>query len=215
MSDRMNFDQAATMLGISAEELQGLVSNQEIRAEHDGGEVVFRKGDLEAFQNSRSTEPTVVLSESTDGLLEDGGLVLEDLSTEETVLNIEGLLEDDGGGGILEGEIELDLGGVGDETVLDTDDLSFDDSFDFSDDETVGDTGGEDLLLSGATEMQMVRKKPATAMTALLALTILLLLVPTALLMNLINGDGSFPAWGSEAAVTFMNGLVEGVVGLF
>ena len=119
MSDRMNFDQAAAMLGISAEELQGLVSNQEIRAEHDGGEVVFRKGDLEAFQNSRSTEPTVVLSESSDGLLDDGGLELEDLSSEETVLNIEGLLEDDGG--ILEGEMELDLGGVGDETVLDTD----------------------------------------------------------------------------------------------
>ena len=213
MSDRMNFDQAAALLGISAEELQGLVSNQEIRAEHDGGEVVFRKGDLEAFQNSRSTEPTVVLSESSDGLLEDGGLELEDLSSEETVLNIEGLLEDDGG--ILEGEMELDLGGVGDETVLDTDELSFDDSFDFSDDETVGDTGADDLLLTGATEMQMVRKKPATAMTALLALTVLLMLVPTALLMNLINGDGSFPAWGSEAAVAFMNGIVESVVDAF
>lgn len=215
MSDRMNFDQAAAMLGISADELQGLVSNQEIRAEHDGGEVVFRQEDLESFQKSRSTEPTVVLSESTEGLLDDGGLELEDLSTEETVLNIEGLLEDDGGDGILEGEVELDLGGVGDETVLDTDELSFDDSFDFSDDETVGETGGDDLLLSGATEMQLVRKKPATAMTVLLALTLLLMLVPTAVLLNLINGDGSFPAWASESAVGFMNGLVEAVVGAF
>ncbi len=215
MSDRMNFDQAAAMLGISADELQGLVSNQEIRAEHDGGEVVFRQEDLESFQKSRSTEPTVVLSESTEGLLDDGGLELEDLSTEETVLNIEGLLEDDGGDGILEGEVELDLGGVGDETVLDTDELSFDDSFDFSDDETVGETGADDLLLSGATEMQLVRKKPATAMTVLLALTLLLMLVPTAVLLNLINGDGSFPAWASESAVGFMNGLVEAVVGAF
>ncbi|MEE2856086.1 MAG: helix-turn-helix domain-containing protein [Planctomycetota bacterium] len=211
----MNFDQAAAMLGISADELQGLVSNQEIRAEHDGGEVVFRQEDLESFQKSRSTEPTVVLSESTEGLLDDGGLELEDLSTEETVLNIEGLLEDDGGDGILEGEVELDLGGVGDETVLDTDELSFDDSFDFSDDETVGETGADDLLLSGATEMQLVRKKPATAMTVLLALTLLLMLVPTAVLLNLINGDGSFPAWASESAVGFMNGLVEAVVGAF
>ncbi len=215
MSDRMNFDQAAAMLGISAEELQGLVSNQEIRAEHDGGEVVFRQADLESFQKSRSTEPTVVLSESTEGLLDDGGLELEDLSTEETVLNIEGLLEDDGGDGILEGEVELDLGGVGDETVLDTDELSFDDSFDFSDDETVGETGADELLLSGATEMQLVRKKPATAMTVLLALTLLLMLVPTAVLLNLINGEGSFPAWASESAVGFMNGLVEAVVGAF
>ena len=215
MSDRMNFDQAATMLGISADELQGLVSNQEIRAEHDGGEVVFRQEDLEAFQKSRSTEPTVVLSESTEGLLDDGGLELEDLSTEETVLNIEGLLEDDGGDGILEGEVELNLGGVGDETVLDTDELSFDDAFDFSDDETVGETGADDLVLSGATEMQLVRKKPATAMTVLLALTLLLMLVPTAVLLNLINGDGSFPPWVSGSAVGFMNGLVEAVVGAF
>ncbi len=215
MSDRMSFDQAAASLGISAEELQGLVSNQEIRAEHDGGEVVFRAEDLEAFQKSRSTEPTVVLSESSDGLLDEGGLELEDLSTDETVLNIEGLLEDDGGGGILEGEIELDMGGVGEETVLDTEDLSFDESFDFSDDETVGATGGDDLILAGSTEMQIVRKKPATMMTALLLMTILLMLVPAAVLLNLINGDGAFPEWLSGPAVNFMNGLVESVVGAF
>lgn len=214
MSDRVNFDQAAALLGISNEELQGLVSNQEIRAEHDGGEVFFREEDIEAYQKSRSTEPTVVLSESTEDLLDGGGLELEDLSSEETVLNIEGLLEDDGAG-ILEGETELDLGGVGDDTVLDTDELSFDDSFDFSDDETVGDTGGDDLLLTGATEMQLVRKRPSTAMTVLLALTLLILMVPAAVLLNLINGDGAFPEWATESTVAFMNGLVESVVGAF
>ncbi|MGE4618415.1 MAG: helix-turn-helix domain-containing protein [Planctomycetota bacterium] len=214
MSDRVNFDQAAALLGISNEELQGLVSNQEIRAEHDGGDVFFREEDIEAYQKSRSTEPTVVLSESTEDLLDGGGLELEDLSSEETVLNIEGLLEDDGAG-ILEGETELDLGGVGDDTVLDTDELSFDDSFDFSDDETVGDTGGDDLLLTGATEMQLVRKRPSTAMTVLLALTLLILMVPAAVLLNLINGDGAFPEWATESTVAFMNGLVESVVGAF
>lgn len=214
MSDRVNFDQAAALLGISAEELQGLVSNQEIRAEHDGGEVFFREEDIEAYQKSRSTEPTVVLSESSEGLLEGDSVELEDFSTDETVLNIEGLLEDDGAG-ILEGETELDLGGVGDDTVLDTDDLSFDESFDFSDDETVGTTGADDLLLTGATEMQLVHKRPSTAMTVLLALTLLILLVPAAVLLNLINGDGAFPEWASESAVAFMNGLVESVVGAF
>ena len=59
MSDRVNFDQAASFLGISTEELQGMVSNQEIRAEHDGGEVFFLEEDLDAYQKSRSTEPTV------------------------------------------------------------------------------------------------------------------------------------------------------------
>ena len=129
MSDRLNFDQAAQHLGVSAEELQGLVSNQEIRAEHDGGEVYFSQQDLDAYKEGRSTEPTVVLSEDGGGMLEDEGLELEDFSTDETVRNIEGLLEDDGGS-LLEGESELDLGGVGDETVIDTDDLSLD-SFDF------------------------------------------------------------------------------------
>ena len=214
MSDRVNFAQAAALLGISAEELQGLVSNQEIRAEHDGGEVFFREEDIEAYQKSRSTEPTVVLSESSEGLLEGDSVELEDLSTDETVLNIEGLLEDDGAG-ILEGETELDLGGVGDDTVLDTDDLSFDESFDFSDDETVGGTAADDLLLSGTTEMQLVRKRPTTAMTVLLALTLFIMLVPVAVLLNLINGDGAFPAWASESTVAFMNGLVEAVVGAF
>lgn len=215
MSDRVNFDQAAVLLGMTTEELQGLVSNQEIRAEHDAGEVFFREEDIEAFQKSRSTEPTVVLSESTEGLIEEGeSVALEDLSTEETVLNIEGLLEDDGAG-ILEGETELDLGEVGDDTVLDTDELVFDESFDFSDDETVGGTAGDDLLLSGTTEMQLVRKRPTTAMTVLLALTLLILMVPAAVLLNLINGDGTFPAWASESTVAFMNGLVEAVVGAF
>ncbi|NRA75632.1 MAG: hypothetical protein HRU16_06780 [Planctomycetes bacterium] len=215
MSDRVNFDQAAALLGMTTEELQGLVSNQEIRAEHDGGEVFFREEDIEAFQKSRSTEPTVVLSESTEALVDEGdGVVLEDLSTEETVLNIEGLLEDDGAG-ILEGETELELGDVGDDTVLDTDELVLDDSFDFSDDETVGGTAGDDMLLTGTTEMQLVRKRPSTAMTVALALTLLILLVPAAVLLNLINGDGAFPQWASDSTVSFMNGLVEAVVGAF
>jgi hypothetical protein len=215
MSDRVNFDQAAALLGMTTEELQGLVSNQEIRAEHDGGEVFFREEDIEAFQKSRSTEPTVVLSESTEALVDEGaGVVLEDLSTEETVLNIEGLLEDDGAG-ILEGETELELGDVGDDTVLDTDELVLDDSFDFSDDETVGGTAGDDMLLTGTTEMQLVRKRPSTAMTVALALTLLILLVPAAVLLNLINGDGAFPEWASDSTVSFMNGLVEAVVGAF
>ncbi|MGE4633459.1 MAG: helix-turn-helix domain-containing protein [Planctomycetota bacterium] len=215
MSDRVNFDQAAALLGMTTEELQGLVSNQEIRAEHDGGEVFFREEDIEAFQKSRSTEPTVVLSESTEALVDEGdGVVLEDLSTEETVLNIEGLLEDDGAG-ILEGETELELGDVGDDTVLDTDELVLDDSFDFSDDETVGGTAADDMLLTGTTEMQLVRKRPSTAMTVALALTLLILLVPAAVLLNLINGDGAFPEWASDSTVSFMNGLVEAVVGAF
>ncbi|MGB1770830.1 MAG: helix-turn-helix domain-containing protein [Planctomycetota bacterium] len=209
MSDRLNFDQAAQHLGVSAEELQGLVSNQEIRAEHDGGEVYFSQQDLDAYKEGRSTEPTVVLSEDGGGMLEDDGLELEDFSTDETVLNIEGLLEDDGGS-LLEGESELDLGGVGDETVIDTDDLSLD-SFDFEE-EAGGDAGGDEMLFSGNTEMQMVRKKPATAMTVLMVLTLLCLLIPAALLLNLMNPGGTFPDWGNHGAVNFMNGLVESIV---
>lgn len=209
MSDRLNFDQAAQHLGVSADELQGLVSNQEIRAEHDGGEVYFSQQDLDAYKEGRSTEPTVVLSEDGGGMLEDDGLELEDFSTDETVLNIEGLLEDDGGS-LLEGESELDLGGVGDETVIDTDDLSLD-SFDFEE-EAGGDAGGDEMLFSGNTEMQMVRKKPATAMTVLMVLTLLCLLIPAALLLNLMNPGGTFPDWGNHGAVNFMNGLVESIV---
>ena len=209
MSDRLNFDQAAQHLGVSEEELKGLVSNQDIRAEHDGGEVYFSQQDLDAYKEGRSTEPTVVLSEDGGGMLEDDGLELEDFSTDETVLNIEGLLEDDGGS-LLEGESELDLGGVGDETVIDTDDLSLD-SFDFEE-EAGGDAGGDEMLFSGNTEMQMVRKKPATAMTVLMVLTLLCLLIPAALLLNLMNPGGTFPDWGNHGAVNFMNGLVESIV---
>ena len=52
-------------------------------------------------------------------------------------------------------------------------------------------------------------------MTALLLMTILLMLVPAAVLLNLINGTGAFPEWLSGSAVNFMNGLVESVVGAF
>ena len=150
-----------------------------------------------------------MLFRSGGGMLEDDGLELEDFSTDETVLNIEGLLEDDGGS-LLEGESELDLGGVGDETVIDTDDLSLD-SFDFEE-ESGADAGADEMLFAGNTEMQMVRKKPATAMTVLLVLTLLCLLIPAALLMNLMNPEGTFPEWGNHGAVNFMNGLVESIV---
>ena len=120
-----------------------------------------------------------------------------------------GLLEDEGGSSLLEGESELDLGGVGDETVIDTDELSLD-SFDF--DEEPMEAAGDEMLLGGNTEMQLVRKKPATAMTVLLVLTLLLMLVPAALLINLMNPDGTFPEWGNHGAVNFMNGLVESIV---
>ena len=68
------------------------------------------------------------------------------------------------------------------------------------------------MLFSGNTEMQMVRKKPATAMTVLMVLTLLCLLIPAALLLNLMNPGGTFPDWGNHGAVNFMNGLVESIV---
>lgn len=220
MSDRMSFDQAAQELGLDADELYNLVSAGEINAKHDGDEITFGSDDVAAFKRSRETEPTVVLSETQAEVLEleiDDSPDLEVMSTEDTVLNIDSLLEDETGGGILEGGDDFGAEEIGEDTVLDTDGIDLDDSFDLTDDDTVAATGLDDLAVgSVSTPMQVVRKKPATAMSVLLMLTLLVMLGPAAVLINLMaSSGGNYPDWISGGFMTALTPLVEAVVGLF
>ncbi|HIA27551.1 MAG TPA: DNA-binding protein [Planctomycetes bacterium] len=220
MSDRMSFDQAAQELGLDADELYNLVSAGEINAKHDGDEITFGSDDVASFKRSRETEPTVVLSETQAEGLEleiDGSLDLEAMSTEETVLNIDGLLDDESGGGILEGGDDFGSDAVGDDTVLDTEGLDLDESFDLTDDDTVAATGLDELAVgSVSTPMQVVRKKPATAMSVMLMLTLLVMIGPAAILINLMaSSGGHYPEWISGGFMTMLTPLVEAIVGAF
>jgi len=140
---------------------------------------------------------------------------------DDTVLNLDGLLEDDGSEGTtpipgMEGLDEgLDLGGldessditvegnVSDDTLLDTDLLDLGDEEDsFKLDETAADdtlvdpTEATLLRGGGARAMQMKRKKSHAAWTVLLVATAIILLVPLGVCLNtlFITGAGETDA---------------------
>jgi hypothetical protein len=226
MSEKLSFEQAMAELGLGRDELLNLTASGELRGSRDGDEIYFKAEEVASVKRARETEPTVVLAESEVSPFDSGSespIDLDSISTDETVLNIEGLLEDDAEGttpvpgmGILEDELEV--GSIGEDTVLDTDGLELDDDFDIgSDDDTVAAGGGEAFLAAGGTQrMQMVQKRGSPAMTVLLAATVLVMLGPAAVVLNLIGAEGGvYPQWVEGSVLSTLNPLVEAVLGMF
>ena len=62
----------------------------------------------------------------------------------------------------------------------------------------------------------MVRRESHAGWTAVTAFTLLLMLGPVVVLMNLMmTSSGTFPGWVDEFHLTALNGLVEGILKLF
>ena len=226
MSDLLNFEEAMAELGLGRDELENLAASGELRGIHEDGEIRFKAEEVAALRASRETEPTVILSDNEVSPFEDGlesPIDLESISTDETVLNIEGLLEDDaegttpvpGMGGILEDDDELEIGSIGEDTVLDTDGLDLDDDFDLgSDDETVA-AGTDDTFLAGGgtQQMQMVPRKGSPVMVGVLVATMLFMLAPAGIVMNLMKGV--YPEWVTDGPLSAVGGLFKSVVTMF
>ncbi|MGA1203959.1 MAG: helix-turn-helix domain-containing protein, partial [Planctomycetota bacterium] len=217
MSDMLSFEEAMAELGLGRDELENLTASGELRGTHDDGEIRFKAEDVAALKASRESDPTMVLSDFDIG--DESPIDLDSISTDETVLNIEGLLEDEAEGttpvpgmGILEDEDEFNLDAIGEDTVLDTDGLDLDDDFDLgSDDDTVA-AGTDDTFLAagGTQQMQVVRKKGSPAMVGLLVATMVIMLAPAAVLLNLMAGpNGVYPEWVSDSPLAMLNSLVE------
>ncbi len=226
MGNMLSFEEAMSELGLGREELENLAASGELRGIHESGEIQFKSEEVSALKRSRDTEPTVVLSESEVSPFDIGDespIDLENLSSDETVLNIEGLLEDDadgttpipGMGGILEDD-ELEIGSIGEDTVLDTDGLELDDDFDLgSDDDTVAAGTDDTFLAGGGTQaMQIIQKKGSPMMTGVLVATLLVMLAPAAVVLNLIaSPEGVYPEWVEK--LTILNSVFESVLGMF
>ncbi len=139
---------------------------------------------------------------------------------DETLLNLDNLLEDDS-----EGTTPIHLDGE-DTTLLDTEGLDLSDDADPFNTDTSEETGATDLagtgtLLrsGGARVMQMKRKSGSPAMTVLLALSVLLLLLPLATLTHLVfasSGEsktGAAPkdSFGWITEYNILEGTVEAI----
>ena len=221
----VNFKEAMTQLRLTEPELNEIVASGGLRAFRERDEVKFRSEDIINLKKSRETEPTIVLSdtqaERLAGATDEEPIDLDSISSDDTVLNIEGLLEDDSegttpipGAGILEGEEEIEIGGVGEDTVLDTEGLDLGEDLDLMEDETVLTEDGSTLVGGGgARTVQMVKKDSHAGLTAALAATLVVLLGPTAILLNLA-GD-SYPSWISNGFLTLFNPIVESILGIF
>lgn len=216
-NDFMSYEDALSELALGKNELNEIVAKGEIRAFHQGDEIRFKKDDIVALKKSRETEPTIVLSETRAESRHTRGaekpIDLDTLSTEETVLNIEGLLEDDNEGTT---PIPGTTAAVGEDTVLDTEGLELDGDFDLSKDETLLDDSEETLLAAGAgRRVQMVKKQSHGIMTACLVLTMVILLIPCAIILNMSTGpEGTYPSWITEY-FSILNPAVQGIVGIF
>ena len=231
MSEFMSHDEALGELSLTSDELNDLVARGELRAFRDGDDVRFKAEDIMAMKKSRETEPTIVLSDtdedSLSSFLEEEPIDLDSISTDETVLNIEGLLEDEAEGTTpipgadtlaLDDDDEIQIGSIGEDTVLDTDGIDLDDDFDFSDDDTLLDADEETLLAgpSAPRQVQMVRKKSHAGWTVGVAASLIVLLLPLAVLANLMaSPEGVYPEWVDDMGFTALNGLIEGILGLF
>lgn len=234
----LSFDEVTRELGISSGELKRMIADNEIRAFHAGGQLRFKREDVSKLKHRLETAPTIILSDTdADSILEEPvleepvtgepALAGEDaLARDDTVLSVEGLLEDDStsleepalaaeGGLEQEDTLPPVAAGVGEDTVLDS-----------------GLLEEEDLSLAGVEEAEEgglleegVRAAPrrvrarsmesSPAMTAVLVVTGILLILPGAVLVNLSGGDnGVFPPWIGEN-LTFLNGVIDGIVSLF
>ena len=266
----MSFADVTRELGVSDAELKSMVAENQIRAFHEGGELLFKREDVAKLKESLETAPTIVLSDTEaesiledssvgDSLLDDSLLeepVLEDagleepllddvsledvsleepvfdeplladgleddvLSSEETVLSVDGLLEDDGlsidgGDSLLEDD---DFGGaptsVGDDTVLDSG-LLDDEDLSLGLDETEDDDLLGDGERAGPRRVAARPQESSPVMTALMVVMAAALVLPGAILINLAGGDhGVFPGWITEN-LTFLNGAIDGIISLF
>ncbi|HTL52828.1 MAG TPA: excisionase family DNA-binding protein [Planctomycetota bacterium] len=60
-SELIDAQTAVELLGCTPEELQEKIANKELRAFRSGGQMKFRREDVEEMRASRSTEPTIIL----------------------------------------------------------------------------------------------------------------------------------------------------------
>ncbi|MEM7166990.1 MAG: hypothetical protein AAF581_16120 [Planctomycetota bacterium] len=237
--DFISYQDALAELQLTEDELNDLVASGELRGFRDGDEVRFKHEDVANLKRSRETEPTIILSETQAealGDIDEDEIVidLDSMSTDETVLNIEGLLDDDTegttpipGDSFLEDDDDLEIGGavaavgavgaVGDETVLDTDDLDLDDDFDLDDDDDTLLADEDDTLAvgvgGGTRRMASVKKESHALWTVGLTVLLFLMLCPAVVLMNLMAG--TYPGWVDEGYLTILNGMIEAVLDMF
>lgn len=231
----LSFDEVARELGIGAEELRRMVADNEIRAFHEGGELKFKHEDVNKLKNRLETEPTIILSDTDAGkIIEDAPIELESsileepvleeqaaelipaddaLQSSETVLSVDGLLED-GPASADETALGLDVSesaDAGHDTVFDSqlveDDLSLG--------ADAGALALEEDVRSGPRRIKAKVQEADPVMTVLTVAACALMILPGAVLVNLAGGqDGSYPKWIGEN-LSFLNGIVDGIVQLF
>ncbi|MGQ9591773.1 MAG: excisionase family DNA-binding protein [Planctomycetota bacterium] len=158
----------------------------------------------------------------------------KDASDEDTLLSLDGVLEDD-----LEGTTPVPSAVEAGETLLDTDDLLDVEGLGGAADPFAADTVEEEASLAEATEagtllrsgaarvMRMKRKESQAPWTVVLAVAALILMVPLGVLLNLLYvhapsgaraGAAAVPAKDAYAWImeyNFLDGAIEGIADLF
>jgi hypothetical protein len=89
-----SFEKVLKELQMDEDELKRLVSEGQIRAFRDEDRMKFRKDDIEGLKKGRQTEPTIILPPG-GGDAEGDDIMLVDDDTDETLLDLDDLADDD------------------------------------------------------------------------------------------------------------------------
>lgn len=97
MADYLSFEEVIDELQIDEEELKRLISQGELRGFRDGMSMKFKRADVVNLKQGRNTEPTIILTDSDHAIdipESSEELLIEDSSTDDTVLNIDGFMDE-------------------------------------------------------------------------------------------------------------------------
>lgn len=195
-----------------------------VLSDTDSSSLLDEIGDDDSLLEEPTSDDSLLEEPSLDdGLLEDIGveepsLSVDDetLASEETVLNVDGIL-DDGEAITLDEPEEIGIGidDIGDDTVLDSglvedEDLSL--GFGDTEEDEILD---EEEIQSGPRRISVQSQESSPVMTGLLLVTVIVMILPGAIIMNLAGGEtGVYPGWITEN-LCFMNDMIDKILGWF
>ena len=203
-TDQIDADAAVEAIGASADSASDRLEIDELDLSELSLDAAAPETDTSALTEAAALDAAATLEDeiSLDGLDTEPAAAAED--SQDTVLNLDGLMDDEDGSEATTPVPGLDLGGLdtadditleGD-TILDTEVLDLGDDGDFQLDAGGTDHASTLLRSGGARVMQMKRVKGTPVMTCLLLLTGVLLFIPLAVLVNIYFFDRFYPTSG-------------------
>lgn len=223
-TEYLKFEEVLKELQIDEEELKQLVSDGDLRGFRDADSMKFKREDVLKVKKGRETEPTIILTDSDEAMGTEetsDELILDDQEEAQPVLNIDDIVEE----GAEVGEITLEDADEEEAVVPTVEVPALDDeegdlaaSLDLEEEEEAEEVAPKSTSASRIQRsarlraMQIQEQSSHIAWTLCLLATSLLLLIPVAVELNIVQGVE--PEWITDVT-GFFRSLGEGFYQMF